>query len=411
MNLRTYRDNTMAGALQKVKKELGRHAVILHTRTFRQGGFLGLGGKNVVEITATTPSAEMPVAKVPVRTAGRLAARVSQAEPPATKVPTTLLDSVRPAASASAAAAPAPDSLRNDLGMIRSMVEQLVSESRQSRTSTVPSELCEAYTQLISQQVADEVARDLLGQVREDLTGEQMRDPRCVQERLARCLSEMIPEGGAIQFDPSMGRARVVALVGPTGVGKTTTIAKLAAHYKLRQNRSVGLITIDTYRIAAVDQLRTYARIIDVPLEVVLSPEELSDAIGQMRSMDLILIDTAGRSQNDTIRLNELKAFFDRVPPDEIHLVVSGTATAGHIRSAIEHFGRLGADRIILTKLDEAVGFGVILAAVRTVEKKLSYVTMGQDVPDDIGVGRAGDLARLILGQEPSLAHLRTFTE
>ncbi len=396
MNLRTYRDGTMAGALQKVKKELGRGAVILHTRTFKAGGFLGIGGKNVVEITATGPAEESQVAWIKPRTVSRPAEQANRSGAPV----------VKPSASSFARdVSPAVDeSVKSDLGMIRSLVEQLVTESRQTRASQVPAELFEAYTQLVQEQVGEEIARDIVRQVREGLTGEQLRDGELVQERLARCVAGMIPEAGPITLDPSLGRAKRVALVGPTGVGKTTTIAKLAAHFKLREHKRVGLITIDTYRIAAVDQLRTYARIIDVPLEVVLTPEELTDAVRQMDASDLVLIDTAGRSQNDAIRLNELKAFFDAIRPDEIHLVLSCTGTAACLRSAIERFGALGADRIIFTKLDEAVGFGVILAAVRAVEKRLSYVTMGQDVPDDIDVGRACDLARMILGRAPTVA-------
>jgi flagellar biosynthesis protein FlhF len=387
----------MAGALQKVKKDLGRHAVILHTRTFRKGGFLGMGGRNMVEITATEPSEDPPVAWAGTRSPGRPG-----------ESPTNPQSLVRKPAALVRTSAPSDESIRADLGTIRSLVEELVTETRQTRAASVPGELLETYTQLLQQQVAEEIARDVLSRMRQRLTGRELNDPQRVQEHLARCVAEMIPEAGPIRLDEPLGRARVVALVGPTGVGKTTTIAKLAAHFKLRDRKQVGLITIDTYRIAAVDQLKTYAKIIDVPLEVVLSPEELSDAVGRMRALDLLLVDTAGRSHNDAIRLNELKAFFDTVRPDEIHLVLSSTGTVSHLRSAVERFGVLGADRIIFTKLDEAVGFGAILAALQAVEKRLSYVTMGQDVPDDIEVGSAGDLARLIVGQEPASACLRT---
>jgi flagellar biosynthesis protein FlhF len=284
------------------------------------------------------------------------------------------------------------------MGHIRSLVEQMIDETRRSNSGNVPAELFETYTRLLQQHVADELAHDLLGKVQQDLTGEQLREGTLVQQRLTDCLASMIPEAGPIRLDGPLGRAKVVALVGPTGVGKTTTVAKLAAHFKLRERKNVGLITIDTYRIAAVDQLKAYARIIDVPLQVVLSPEELQQAVEEMRWMDLILIDTAGRSHNDEIRLNELRTFLSSIKPDEVHLVLSSTATAGNLQLAVERFGELGASRLILTKLDEAVGFGVLLEAVRKVNQRLSYVTMGQDVPDDIGVGSATELARLILG-------------
>ena len=409
MNLQTYRDKSMAGALQKVKNDLGRDAVILHTRTYKQGSILGLGGKNVVEITATVQSDRLPPTRAPVkipkRPSERAAGPSAVAGRPASS-PTTAGTSTSMAATEPPRAAVGPqlnEDLHGELTQIRSLVEQVIDETRKAGNGQVPAELFETYTRLLQQQVADELACELLNDVRQSLTGEQLCDAEAVQSRLAQRVAEMIPEAGPIEVDGPLGRAKVVALVGPTGVGKTTTIAKLAAHFKLREQKNVGLITIDTYRIAAVDQLKTYARIVDVPLEVVLSPAELVDAVQQMKWMDLILVDTAGRSQNDTIRLNELKSFLSAIETDEIHLVLSSTATAGTLRSAIERFGDLGADRIIFTKLDEAVGFGVILDALRSVDKRLSYVTTGQDVPDDISVGSAREVARLILGPMATL--------
>ena len=119
------------------------------------------------------------------------------------------------------------------------------------------------------------------------------------------------------------GNRKVVALVGPTGVGKTTTIAKIAANFRLRDKKTVGLITADTYRIAAVEQLRTYAEIIDLPLEVVTTPREMRRAVLQMEHLDLVLIDTAGRSPHDELRLHELRALLREANPDETHLVLS----------------------------------------------------------------------------------------
>ena len=129
---------------------------------------------------------------------------------------------------------------------------------------------------------------------------------------------------GPIQV--SAGEGRVVALVGPTGVGKTTTIAKLAANFRLRENRKVGLITVDTYRIAAVEQLRTYADIIDLPMEVVRTPREMREAVARMRSLDLVLMDTAGRSPRDEVNIQELKSILAEAKPAEVHLVLSASA-------------------------------------------------------------------------------------
>jgi flagellar biosynthesis protein FlhF len=218
----------------------------------------------------------------------------------------------------------------------------------------------------------------------------------------------MLPTAGPIAVRDD-GQPTVVALVGPTGVGKTTTIAKLAANFCLREQRRVGLITIDTYRIAAVEQLKTYAQIIDVPLKVVTSPDELRSAVTEMADRNVIFIDTAGRSQRDAIKVKELKGYFAAVRPSEVHLVLAGTSSATVLAQAAERFSEIGIDRVIFTKLDEAVGFGVILSCLDKVEAKLSYVTTGQDVPNDIMVSKGRDLARRILAdttceEKPSLA-------
>jgi flagellar biosynthesis protein FlhF len=191
-------------------------------------------------------------------------------------------------------------------------------------------------------------------------------------------------------------------------VGKTTTIAKLAAQYGLRMQKRVGLITIDTYRIAAVDQLRTYAEILNVPLKVVLSPTELGAALEELRDCDLVLVDTAGRSQNDAIRLNELRRFLTQAKADEIHLVLSTTNSQANLVQSAERFCKLGVDRIIFTKLDEAVGFGVILNVLRRVDRKLSYLTNGQEVPEHLEVGCSIAVADLITGPPPATRTART---
>ena len=173
-------------------------------------------------------------------------------------------------------------------------------------------------------------------------------------------MEKLLPVAGEIVRKKTVG-PHVVALIGPTGVGKTTTIAKLAANLKLRGKRKIGLITIDTYRIAAIDQLKKYADIIGSPLRIVGNPEDLKDAIASMSDCDFVLIDTAGRSPNDTLKLNELKNFLTAASPDEVHLVLSTTASQACVELAIDRFKEVRIDKIIFTKLDEAAHVGVVL--------------------------------------------------
>jgi flagellar biosynthesis protein FlhF len=191
-----------------------------------------------------------------------------------------------------------------------------------------------------------------------------------------------------------------VALVGPTGVGKTTTVAKLAANFKLAHGFRPGLVTVDTYRIAAVEQLRTYAEIINLPLAVANAPGEMRRAIDELGDVDLVLIDTAGRSPRDEVKIRELADFLAEAQPDEVHLVLSAVAGERSLRAAVERFALVRADRLILTKLDEADGLGGVLAVLGQADRPVSYLTTGQAVPDDIEPADRRRLARLILGHE-----------
>jgi flagellar biosynthesis protein FlhF len=160
----------------------------------------------------------------------------------------------------------------------------------------------------------------------------------------------------------------------------------------------VGLITIDTYRIAAIDQLKKYADILGSPLRVVSSPEDMRNAVASMSDCEFILIDTAGRSPNDTMKLSELKTFLAAASPDEVHLVTSTTSNQATIELALTKFGELNVSKLIFTKLDEAAKVGAVLNILSKVNKPLSYITTGQDVPDDIEVAQGRRLAQLILG-------------
>jgi flagellar biosynthesis protein FlhF len=413
MQLRTFAASTMAEALVQVKNELGGDAVILHTRTFHRRRWLGLRKVEVVEITAGHGLATARRQPRPRAAAAATAASAMRATNPtlgalaATRrqvISTTpALPPARTTAEASrqflempAANTAAMLNLSNEMTSLKAMVHDLVKQTRQAQAPNVPEDLLDFYVQMVQSQVAAELASEVLKNLRNSLRPDQLKQPSVVQEKLAEQLEKMLPVSGPIVRKKSVG-PHVVALIGPTGVGKTTTIAKLAANLKLREKKSVGLITIDTYRIAAVDQLKKYADIIGSPLQVVGSPEELHAAIDSMSECEFVLIDTAGRSPSDSLKLQELKNFLAVAEPDEVHLVLSSTGSQECIESAVDRFMHVRVDKIIFTKLDEAVHVGVVLNVARKVGKALSYVTTGQDVPDDIEVGKGRRLAQLIL--------------
>jgi flagellar biosynthesis protein FlhF len=276
------------------------------------------------------------------------------------------------------------------------LVEDLCRQSRRGGPSDWPNELFRLFTDLIEAGVGEDVARQLVERVREDAPGTARGDAHIARNWLAGEISQQIPIHGPISLTP--GRPRLVALVGPTGVGKTTTIAKLAANFRLRERRRVGLITVDTYRIAAVEQLRTYADIIDLPMQVVATANDMRQAVRGMADLDLILLDTAGRSPKDEVKLHELAELLEQAQPHEVHLVLSSVANAAVLAGTAERFAQVGTTALVLTKLDEAAGLGNLFPLLRDGGLPLSYVTNGQNVPDDIAPADARRLAAEMVG-------------
>jgi flagellar biosynthesis protein FlhF len=405
MNLQTFKASTMAEALGQVKHVMGHDAVILHTRTYHTRYMLGLRRREIVEITAGRGTGLRP------RRAAQRPAQQQQQNleqpvfPPralvaASAQPTVVRDPVangRSILEHPAAGTAVMLNLTQEMATLKGMVKTLHNEIRHTQAPQVPEELFEHYLGLIQSQVAEELAGEIVKTLQKNLRPEHLSQPQFVREKLAEQLEKLLPTSGPIVRTKAVG-PHVVALIGPTGVGKTTTLAKLAANLKLREKHKVGLITLDTYRIAAVDQLKKYADIIGSPLRVVGNIDDLKEAVAQMGDCDFILIDTAGRSPNDALKLNELKGLLESIKPDEVHLVISSTASQACVELAVTKFSEVRVDKIIFTKIDEAAHVGTVLNVVRKVNKQLSYITTGQDVPDDIEVGRGRRLAQLILG-------------
>jgi flagellar biosynthesis protein FlhF len=399
MNLQTFKATTMAEALTQVKSSMGTDAVILHTRTFQTRAWLGLRRREMVEITA---GRGIGIAERRRPAAARQATSAAIYGRPGTvtrKLPEQRLSNPRELLETPAATGAAMLSISQEVAALKTMVKDLVVQTRMRQTPNIPEELFDLYTRLIANQVAEDVAADLINELRRQVRPEHYSQPSVMRDRLIDQIERMISTTGPIVRSKTNG-PHVVALIGPTGVGKTTTLAKLAANLKLKERHRVGLITLDTYRIAAVDQLKRYADIIGSPLRVVSGAEELRDAAQSMNNCEFLLIDTAGRSPNDGLKLNELKGLLATIEPDEVHLVVAATASQQCLELAASRFGEVRLDKIIFTKLDEAANVGVLLNVVRKINKSVSYLTTGQDVPDDIEVGQGRRLAQLILGDE-----------
>ena len=373
MKTHIFQAHTMASAVAQVKAGLGPDALILHTRTVRPAGLFSR--RKLVEITAAVEPASTPAQ---FHGSGR---------------PTTIGRVSLPDMDVSGWLQQDASARLSNRGT--DLFDNPLSSTEHPEPH-LSSRLQSLFESFISNYISRTLARRLLEGLPEDL---ELSSTAQTNPLLSR-IEQMIPTSGPIQ-PGSSGNPRIVSFIGPTGVGKTTTIAKLAAQYKLQRNTSVALLTIDTYRIAAVDQLRTYADIIDVPFSVVLTPGQLAEQLSGLSDHSLIFIDTTGRSPNDHLRLAELRSFHQVLGPHQTHLVLSATAAHSQIAAAIEKFSPLGVDQLLLTKLDETVSLSPVLNIFSDrsadLQIPISYVTAGQDVPDDIDVASSRDLAIRIL--------------
>lgn len=248
------------------------------------------------------------------------------------------------------------------------------------------------YEQLTENEVDERLADQLVAELLESGRDFSLEEGlNMVYRRLVKELSDIRP----IRLEN--GRPRPVFFIGSTGVGKTTTIAKLASLFTLEKKCKVALITADTYRIAAVEQLRTYANILNIPIKVIYKEEEIAGCMEEFADYDLILIDTAGRSYQDTKHLQELKELLEKVEDKQVYLVLSLSTKNSDLKKTVAAYD-FADFSLIFTKLDETLAYGSILNLKQATGRPLSYVTTGQNVPEDIAVLDPYETANQILG-------------
>jgi flagellar biosynthesis protein FlhF len=247
---------------------------------------------------------------------------------------------------------------------------------------------------LLEQEVEPEVAQALLDGLNDVPRPASDGIMRAAHGALSKALRRVfaVSAGIRVASQPTM-----VAVVGPTGVGKTTTVAKLAAQYYLQERLPVTLITADTYRIAAVEQLRTYANILSLPLEIVMTPAALGQVLQKRRGRELLLLDTPGRSPQNRAQLQELRDLLAVARPDETHLLVGMQTRLRDLWDIARGFHVLEPNRLVFTKLDESTTFGNVLNFAHHTRLPLAYLTTGQTVPDDIAPVSSDRLAHLLL--------------
>ena len=403
-DVRTFRAATMREALDRVQSELGREAVILATRQVPAKRLLPWGQREEVEITAGVGIATKPIPQSENRRTAtpqtdeiidvlQRKSDVANAEDRVSHVERR----IRPQFRSNVAEAQLSSEDTSTLAKRLDVIERMLSDlgRRQQTRSEIAVEVQGVFEKLLASEVDEPIARELVGRLREQMPSAHLADAAAVRLKLLRLVESEICCSGPIVCERN-GRT-IVALVGPTGVGKTTTLAKLAASFRLREGLRTGLVTVDTYRIAAVDQLRTYAEIIELPMKVVSTPDEMRIALDELAAFDLVLIDTAGRSPRDGEQIADLNDLLTAAKPDATHLVLSLAAGRKQLAQTIDRFRRVSPTALIVTKLDEADGAGALLGISRDGGLPISYVTLGQDVPDDIEIATPERIAKWIV--------------
>ena len=443
MRIKVFKAESMKEAMALVKDELGIDAVILHTKKYKKGGFLGYKSKEYVEVTAAVedqpkrprmpklPDLSAAITAAPVvpknvvaqyKTAGTEAAVTQAKQPemqtaglqeavkpetdfkpmePARMQPVTesapVSRVVKPMEQGIPAFEPLKDEqqgkierLEDELAKMKTMLVQVMNQEH------VPEETVSLQEAMKLQEVDEAVRKDMILRMPAEAVIADKNSEEA-QKALKSYIFQNMHIADGLELKADSRRAKVAALIGATGVGKTTTLAKIAARLVLEQGISAALITADTYRISAVEQLKTYSDIIGLPLEIVYSPEELKKAIRKYRDKQLILIDTAGRSQHNERQMQELKDFLAVDESIEKYLVMSATTKSRDAKEILEKFSVCNPDKIVFTKTDETSSLGIILNLLYQQKIAAAYLTNGQSVPDDIVSAKADKIAELLL--------------
>lgn len=406
MIVRKYVSDSVQEAIAKVKTDLGRDAIILSTKHFKEGGFLGLFARRRVEVVAAVDGDAKPVNRKAIAVNGEVPAmRINQAAY-SSGYREDFMAASSQAAPALAMPRPQPDfqpQPKPELQAIHAEIAEMKKLLRQANfqplvapiaaTVQTPPQTGMRKWKVIRQDLmklglTEELIDYLLRKLPKELA-----EPERETEALTRCKDFL---GSKLYFSKPLqmkeNQPVLVALVGPTGVGKTTTIAKMAAKFSIFENKKVGLINIDTYRIAAIEHLKTYGEIMKIPVEVVYAPSDLDRAIENLKDCDLILIDTAGRSPRNQQMMMELREFLTYRYIDQIMLVISATTQLSDMMEIEKSFSQTDYTNLIFTKVDETVSLGSVVSLAWRLKRPVAYLTVGQNVPDDIEVAQVDKL-------------------
>lgn len=409
MRIKKYTAATMKEALLQIKSELGDGAMILKTRRLPRKIFT-LGEQQEVEVTAAIddtigqhtaariPQKEFPTSDGGVYLNPKQTRKTVAMQQEQEKTGEEFLPPVKERTKSEANPAGITTSerlkfmeIKEELKEMKVLLASILATGESAAAGGFAGPWAILYKRLVDSEIEQAIAEDLINKLKSTTP----EPDKSINKKFMAVLGECFPVAGPIMLKKS--GPLFVALVGPTGVGKTTTIAKLATHYCLNKNNRVSIITADTYRIAAVEQMHAFTEIINLNLQVVFSPAEVPDAIKTCLNDDIVFIDTAGRSQRNMKHMKDLEDFLDALHPDEIHLVLSATTKDSDLADIIKRYKHLNVNRLLFTKLDETKHLGNIFNTVKKYTIPVSYFTIGQSVPDDIELAQSGRFVQRLL--------------
>jgi len=387
MKVKQYRASTLQEAFALAQAELGEDAMLLHQKEIVQPGVLGRRGQTQVEIAVGVDTPALP-ASDPRPPTGMSAASAYAPRPQPRTIPVQ-----SPANPVAAKKQDEFENLRREMAQIRAMLQQY------RRGGQNLPEALSGWSDALHECALPTAWIDrILGGLDEMLPTAALSRADMVGAALGkRMAAEMVPPTGALQ-PGKPGKPHVFVLVGPTGVGKTTTIAKLAAHFAMQKRLPIAIITTDTFRIGAVGQLRTYSELMRAPLDVAYTPDDMSQLVARHQDKALILVDTPGRSPADKEQLAILESFVATVENLHLYVALAASTPLVDARRIIDRFSIRPPQGVVLTKIDETSYFGPAWALLAESRLPLAYFTTGQRVPEDIEVATNEELlARLLL--------------
>ena len=394
MQIKRYEAVDMQEALKLVKGELGPDAVILSTKQIKKdNGVFGMFSLQVIEVVAARDYVDKHQVKTPseslqtgfIETDEFLKEELRKIRNDMRETPGELRD------------------MKSELGLLKGYIQELLRDGEQEHLKTLHDNLVIFLRRLISEGMDRNIAYRFVQILNNKLSEAQKADTNEINRYGHELIQKQVKITGPICNEHK--DRKIAVFVGPTGVGKTTSIAKIAAKYTLIDKKKVSLITFDTYRVGAVEQLKIYAKIIGLPVDVVLSPSDLGGVLARKKDADLILIDTAGRSHKDRTYINELSKLMSQTAEIDCHLVLSATSSNTVLTDIIGKFKDIRINSLLFTKLDEAENYGAVFSSMIKAQKPLSYFTTGQRVPEDIELAAAGRLCRLILKMDAVSSH------